>query len=220
MYWNHFKTDQVVDGEIINPHYSCFNEKVFSLTTAGLAILTDVLILTIPIAMTWSLQLNLRRKLAVVAVLSLGWVVVIVGCIRFKSFYDFFTKPSEDPTYSIGVAISGIETNLAIIASCGPAIKAIMSHFAPRLFGSSSGTRPSGDVAYSAQGCEMHCRSTQKGNIYSGPSTPSRRAARDHHRDIDADSQEEIIKRGSLGWTGQSDVGRGKQEWPQANKAI
>jgi hypothetical protein len=198
MYWNHFKTDQIVNGEITNPNYSCFNRGVFSLTTAGLAILTDVLILTIPIAMTWPLRLNIRRKIAVVLVLSLGWIVVIVGVIRFKIFYDFWTQASEDPTYGLSQTVSGIEVNLAIIASCGPALKAIMTRFAPRFFGSTSGTRPSGNVTYSAHVFQLHDRSTQKGEMYDGTSTPSRRAPRDH-RDIDADSQEEIITQDSLG---------------------
>ena len=200
MYWDHFKTDQLVDGVVVNPNYSCFNRKVFSLTTAGLAILTDVLILTIPIAMTWPLRLNIRRKVAVIAVLSLGWVVVIVGCIRFKIFYDFWTQTSDDPTYGLDQAVSGIEVNLAILASCGPALKAIMTRFAPRFFASTAGTRPSGNVTYSAQGFELQGRSGQKvgGDVYSGPSTPSHRASR-HRRDMDTDSQEEIIIHDSLG---------------------
>jgi hypothetical protein len=200
-YWNHFKTDQVVDGKTINPNYTCFNRAAFSLTTAGLAILTDVLILTIPIAMTWPLRLNIRRKLAVILVLSLGWVVVAVGVVRFKIFYDFWTQASDDPTYGLGQAVSGIEVNLAILASCGPAMKAIMTRFAPRFFGSIGGSRPSGNVTYSAQGFEMHGRPSRKEDIYdgSGPSTSSRRTPRGDHRDIDADSQEEIITHDSLG---------------------
>jgi hypothetical protein len=199
MYWNHFKTNQVENGEIVNPNYACFNRAAFSLTTAGLAILTDVLILTIPIAMTWPLRLNIRRKLAVILVLSLGWVVVIVGVIRFKIFYDFWTQASDDPTYGLSQAVSGIEVNLAILASCGPALKAIMTRFAPRFFGSINGSRPSGNVAYSAQKFELRGRSTQKGNMYDGPSMPSRRSPRGDHRDIDADSQEGIITHDSLG---------------------
>lgn len=198
MYWNHFKTDQVADGVTVNPNYSCFNEQVFSLTTAGLAILTDVLILTIPIAMTWPLRLNIHRKVAVIIVLSLGWVVVIVGAIRLKIFYDYWTQASDDPAYGVDQTVSGIEVNLAIITSCGPALKAIMTRFAPRLFGSSGGTRRSGNVTYSAHGFELHGRSTRKGSRYHGPSTPSRHAP-EAHRDIDADSQEGIITHDSLG---------------------
>lgn len=198
MYWNHFKTDQVVSGVTVNPRYSCFNEQVFSLTTAGLAILTDVLILTIPIAMTWPLRLSIRRKVAVIIVLSLGWVVVIVGSIRFKIFYDYWTQASDDPTYGLDQTVSGIEVNLAIITSCGPALKAIITRFAPRLFGSSGGTRHSGNVTYSTQGFELHGRSTQKGCMYDGPSTPSWYAP-EARRDIDADSQEGIITHDSLG---------------------
>jgi hypothetical protein len=200
-YWDHFKTDQIVNGKVVNPNYSCFNRAAFSLTTAGLAILTDVLILTIPIAMTWPLRLNIRRKLAVILVLSLGWVVVAMGVVRFKIFYDFWTQASDDPTYGLSQAVSGIEVNLAILASCGPALKAIMTRFAPRFFGSIGGSRPSGNVTYSAQRFELQGRAAHKGDIHDGhcPSTSSRRTPRGDHRDIDADSQEEIITHDSLG---------------------
>lgn len=197
MYWDHFKTDQVVNGEIVNPNYTCFNRAAFSLTTGGLAILTDVLILTIPIAMTWPLRLNIRRKLAVILVLSLGWVVVVVGVIRFKIFYNFWTQASDDPTYGLSQAVSGIEVNLAILASCGPALKAIMTRFAPRFFSSTNGSKPTGNVTYLAQGFELHGRSNRKGDMYG--STPSCRTPRGDHPNVDADSQEEIIAHDSLG---------------------
>ncbi|CAI9632236.1 unnamed protein product [Alternaria burnsii] len=89
MYWNHYYTDQTMNGKVVNPNYQCYNMAAFSLVTAGLAILTDVLILLVPVAMMWNLRMALRQKFTVGAVLSVGWIVAILGVVRFKVFYDF-----------------------------------------------------------------------------------------------------------------------------------
>lgn len=199
MYWDHYYTDRVVDGVTVNDNYTCFDMMSFSLTTAGLAVLTDILILSIPIAMMWNLRMPLRQKLAVGLVLSLGWVVVVIGAIRIKIFYDYWAGTSDDPTYGLSQAVSGIESNVAIITACGPSLKALITRFAPRFFGSSRHTsRPTGNVYDSSQGYEM---GTGRGNRSrpSGRGTQYRSfvpsASRQEKTDIDSDSQEAIVRR-------------------------
>lgn len=186
MYWDHYKTDRVVNGQVVNPHYHCFEEEDFSLTTAGLAIFTDVLILCIPIVMMWNLRMPLGSKFAVGIVLSLGWTVTAVSIVRFKIFYDYWQGDNPDPTYSLGTTISGIETNVAIITSCGPAMKALITHFWPKFFGGSHDVH-SGDVYYSSGGYEMNSRTAWKS------------ATRSTHSHIDpSGSTAEIGERGGV----------------------
>lgn len=147
MYWEHPRTDRVVDGGILHSDYTCFHAEAFNMSTTSIAILTDILILVIPIAMVWPLRLNWRKKLAVGCVLSLGWIVVIVALIRLKSFYDLFHVINPDPTYALGVTTSGVEVNVAIILSCGPAINALVTRIAPKLFATKSTTRRTADTA-------------------------------------------------------------------------
>lgn len=120
MYWDHPHTDQVIDGEIYNPHYSCINTEAFFMSTASISILTDLFTLIVPIFLVWPLNLKRHRKFAVGAVLSLGWIVLIVSTIRLKKFYDLWNAPSQDPTYSLDSTISVVEVNVAIILCCGP----------------------------------------------------------------------------------------------------
>jgi hypothetical protein len=61
-------------GEVIKQGGQCFQQVDFLLITAGLSVLTDILILLIPAAMVWHLQMPRKKKIAVWVVLSLGWM--------------------------------------------------------------------------------------------------------------------------------------------------
>ena len=204
MYWDHSKSDRIVDGKVVNPNYTCFNAEAFSMSTASIAILTDILILIIPIVMVWPLRLNWRKKLAVGCVLSLGWIVVIVALIRLKSFYDLFNVVNLDPTYALGVTISVVEVNVAIILCCGPAINSMITRFAPKLFASRGASSPTADTAGDPYEFEIPARRPKR---YDLPSLSSSRNTARQYRvmDDDEDSQLEIMNNDSLG-TRRADV--------------
>jgi len=188
MYWDHYYTDQNIDGKVVNPNYTCYNMAAFSLVTAGLAILTDILILLVPVAMMWNLRMAIRQKLAVSAVLSAGWIVAILGIVRFKVFYDFWypSSTSNDPTYKTSITLSGIEVNVAIMTACGPALKALATKFAPQLFGTKSTTRPTTNAYYSG-GYEMKSGAgTTKSHRFITTAL--------QRRDDDSCSQEHIVR--------------------------
>ena len=198
MYWDHPKTDQIIDNKVVNPNYTCFNTEAFTMSTASIAILTDILTLIIPIAMVWPLRLNWRKKLAVGCVLSLGWIVVIVALIRLKSFYDFFHVVNPDPTYALGVTVSVVEVNIAIILSCGPAVNSMITRFAPKVFASRGASDHTFDTAGDPYEYEIPARRPKR---YDLPSLSlTRNTARsDRERDEDGDSQLEILNDDSLG---------------------
>ncbi|KAK6437339.1 hypothetical protein LTR95_006464 [Oleoguttula sp. CCFEE 5521] len=181
-YWNRYRPVPPDD-------FQCIDEKAFSLVTAGLAILTDVVVLLIPMAMLWNLQLDLRRKVIVGIALSLGWVVTIISAIRFKVFYNFWMGLDNDGTYGYNQVISGIEINVALITCCAPALKAMITLFMPRIFGTVDGSRKHGNVSYSREAYAMQNRSQSK----TKPQSRRENVSGLHGRDDDAESQEAIV---------------------------
>ncbi|OQN98712.1 hypothetical protein B0A48_15378 [Cryoendolithus antarcticus] len=184
-YWNRYRPVPPDD-------FQCIDEKAFSLVTAGLAILTDVVVLLIPMAMLWNLQLNLRRKVIVGIALSLGWVVTIISAIRFKVFYNFWMGLDNDGTYGYNQVISGIEINVALITCCAPALKAMITLFMPRFFGTVDGSRKHGNVSYSREAYAMQNRSQSK----TKPHSRRENVSGLYGRDDDAESQEAIVNTG------------------------
>lgn len=163
MYWDHHKTDKIVNGQMVNGDYNCIDQASFSLSTAAIAVLTDVAILLVPIVMMWKLRMPLRRKLAVVFVLSLGWVVAIIGIVRIRFFVDFWYGHFPDPSWSLWHTLSGVENNVAIMVSCGPALKALIVQLFPRFFGNSTGSRSTGNVCHSRGDHELQsCSNANK----------------------------------------------------------
>lgn len=62
--------------------------KIF-LTDTALAIITDAMILAIPIPLIWKLRMPLRRKLKIAAMLGAGGCAVAVACYREYKIYKF-----------------------------------------------------------------------------------------------------------------------------------
>lgn len=191
MYWDHFKTDQVLEnGTIVNRNYTVnIDQAAFSISTAGIAVATDVAILMVPVFIMWDLRMPLRRKLAVLFVLSLGWVVAVVGAVRIKFFVDMWYGQIEDPSHNLWSTLSSVENNVAIMVASGPALKALVTRFSPRFFGTSLiSAANTGNIQYAGKSYELGSRDRMKGM--------ARSAGRDRHESTygDTDSQEAIVK--------------------------
>ncbi|KAJ5768081.1 hypothetical protein N7533_000664 [Penicillium manginii] len=125
---------------------TCIDQGAFYVSTAALNLFTDIIVLSIPIIITWNLQMPIRRKLAVCVILCLGGVATAIGVWRIIILAEAFLshKVVKDPTYSIGFVSSAIEVNVAVVTACGPSMKAIASKYLPRLLGTSRGGGTSG----------------------------------------------------------------------------
>ena len=146
--------DTVVNGKVVKAGGTCVDKISFYLVQSGLAVLTDILILLIPAAMILSLRMEFRKKIAVWAILSLGWIVTIVGITRVVLYYYRFQPDNIDRSYSVVYTLSGMEVNLAIMTACGPALKALFTRYVPRMFPSRSASVPRGNVTYWPRGFE------------------------------------------------------------------
>jgi hypothetical protein len=182
MFWDHPRTDRAVDGGILNSDYKCFDAEAFAMTNGGIAILTDILILIIPIVMVWPLRLNWRKKLAIGSVLSLGWIVVAVALVRLKSFHDLYNVVNPDPTYALGVTTSSVEVNVAVTLCCGPAVNSMINRFAPRIFATRNKSRETADIVDDPYDYEIPARLPKR---YDMPSLFSSRNSTRPHRVMD-----------------------------------
>ncbi|KAF2133001.1 hypothetical protein P153DRAFT_382626 [Dothidotthia symphoricarpi CBS 119687] len=114
---------------------SCGNRAQYIFGVIGVTIATDVLVTIIPAWIVIDLRMSVKNKLGVIAFLSLPLAVTTIACYRLHTFLVVFSLPklsAEDP-YNIRNALSNIESNLAVIATCGPTIKWILGRFIPWL---------------------------------------------------------------------------------------
>jgi hypothetical protein len=112
-YWNHYKTDTYDDqGNVTEKAGTCIQQVNFFLITAGLSVLTDILIMIIPAAMVWGMKMKKSKKIAVWAAMSLGWAVAIIGAVRIALYHRRFQPDNIDRSYSVAYTISGAEVNM------------------------------------------------------------------------------------------------------------
>jgi hypothetical protein len=131
---------------------TCIQQGLFYVITAGLTLLTDVLVLALPFWIFLDLKIGRRQKAAVIGVFVLGGLVTAVGVARLIIVYQgFFQPPAEDPTYTIGFTSSAIEVNLAIITASAPMMRPLLMQWFPRMFASTAGNT-SGGNGYNGSG--------------------------------------------------------------------
>jgi hypothetical protein len=127
---------------------------------AALNITTDLLVAALPIRQLWKLQIAMRQKIALLLILTLGWLyvpplspyvphsnctrsVVIISIIRLY-FLVLVAKHPTDQTWYSGPAAywSAMEVNLAIVCASTPALRPLVVKLIP-MFGSRFGSKRS-----------------------------------------------------------------------------
>ncbi|CAA9965856.1 hypothetical protein PTMSG1_09215 [Pyrenophora teres f. maculata] len=103
-----------------DPHYQC-SQKASDINywiTIFFNIFTDVIIICLPITMVSRLQMKLKQKIGVGAIFALGFFVVIASIVR-----AYYSKRNET---MLTCTVSMIETAIAIIATCLPALRSML----------------------------------------------------------------------------------------------
>ncbi|KAF2200497.1 hypothetical protein GQ43DRAFT_441502 [Delitschia confertaspora ATCC 74209] len=132
--------DRPVNGEI-TAHGKCINSLSFTLSSCALGIFMDLIIIPIPTAMVWNLEMRKKIKIAVVIIMSMGWIATAASVVRFIVYWYRFGPSQKDRTYNIGLVMSIVEPATAIITACAPALKSLMSRVLPRLLSTGNSTR-------------------------------------------------------------------------------
>lgn len=91
-------------------------------------ILTDFLLALLPVPLIWQLQLNLRTRISLILVLSLGLFACVAGVMKVRLNKTILSDPNRFifDGYSMW---NFIELDVGIIAGSLPAIKPLLSRF-------------------------------------------------------------------------------------------
>lgn len=107
----------------------CFTNKVFTdigLFNSSINIATDVLFAVLPIPIIWKLQANLRTKITLICILSLGIFACIASII--KTVIQSTTLADPDATYHDRFFMwNMVELNVGIIAASLPALRPLFA---------------------------------------------------------------------------------------------
>ncbi|KAK7911573.1 hypothetical protein PG985_014054 [Apiospora marii] len=115
----------------------CNNEGLQYIITSSITVLTDILVVMLPIKIVVGLQMPRRLKMGLMLVLTLGIIVSIVSSLRLFWLIEYhygglFQKP--DFSYDIRFVYSTVECNLAIICASIPALSSLLKKWFPNFF--------------------------------------------------------------------------------------
>ncbi|KAL4789422.1 hypothetical protein BDV19DRAFT_397043 [Aspergillus venezuelensis] len=115
------------------PGGSCGNRNATYVVAGTLNLVTDLMVMGLPIPHIWRLQLGVAKKIALSVVFCMGLLVSIISIVRLVALMaiDF-----NDITHSVqmGVLWTVVEPELAILCANMPILKPVLSRMFPKLF--------------------------------------------------------------------------------------
>ncbi|KAG4415497.1 hypothetical protein IFR04_011369 [Cadophora malorum] len=117
----------------------CINRPVFYFAQAGLGIFTDFATLAAPLPFLWKLQMPVRQKIGVSAVLMMGGFVCIVSIIRLLSIKTLLDSTDLTKATTPALMWCVIELNISIIGGNFPTLRPFLRKYVPALLGTSKG---------------------------------------------------------------------------------
>ncbi|KAI5927096.1 hypothetical protein F4810DRAFT_652294 [Camillea tinctor] len=113
------------------PGGTCYNQNLAYLIAGITNLVIDAFVVALPMPMLFRLQMDLSKKISIIAMFSLGALICVVSFLRVLWAY---TWDLNDFTYTVtpGAIYSVIEPTLGVVNACLPTIKpAIKKVFGP-----------------------------------------------------------------------------------------
>ncbi|PLN79473.1 hypothetical protein BDW42DRAFT_172895 [Aspergillus taichungensis] len=115
------------------PGGTCGDRNGTFVSAGVLNLVTDLMVMALPVPYIWKLQLSTAKKIALSLVFCMGLLVSVISIVRLSSLMaiDF-----NDITYSVqmGVMWTVLEPELAIICANMPLMKTVLARAFPGLF--------------------------------------------------------------------------------------
>ncbi|KAH8704615.1 heterokaryon incompatibility protein-domain-containing protein [Phaeosphaeriaceae sp. PMI808] len=133
--------------------------RLFGFIRGAVEIFLDLAILSMPLPMLAKLNMSRKKKLQIMSMFCVGFVITIVSCLRLWSFVKFAQTQNATYDNTSGLYWCATESNLFTVVACMPAMHAIFHKFLRRFRESST---------YASKG--QYGDSSSKGSYFRQPS--------------------------------------------------
>ncbi|KAI0808451.1 hypothetical protein GGR55DRAFT_192125 [Xylaria sp. FL0064] len=115
---------------------TCINRRILFTISSSFNIVTDMLMLALPLRIFINLKIPRRTKIALMIVFLLGFLTTITSIARLVLLVQglFMLKTNLSADANIGFVTSAIETNLALITASAPALRPLLRTWFPKIF--------------------------------------------------------------------------------------
>ncbi|KAI1850981.1 hypothetical protein JX266_003646 [Neoarthrinium moseri] len=113
----------------------CLDRPAIYVATAGIGIITDVILLALPIPVVIGLNIPTRQKIIVVLLFAIGSITVVTSIVRLIILLPSLANPDQTYALTQGTLWICIESNLLIMCCCLPTLRRFFRHIAPTFIG-------------------------------------------------------------------------------------
>ncbi|KAI4849988.1 hypothetical protein E4T44_03011 [Aureobasidium sp. EXF-8845] len=117
------------------PSDYCISTEKFYTANAALNVVSDVMILLLPIPIVWGLNTDTRKKIIVTGLFSMGFISCLVSILRMRSIIVLYQSGYDDLTWGLVEVVlwSQAELTAAMICTCTPCLRPLFEKVIPAL---------------------------------------------------------------------------------------
>ncbi|KAH6683645.1 integral membrane protein [Plectosphaerella plurivora] len=109
-------------------NFGCINQRVLFITDLTIAVITDLVIVILPIPVTWNMRLPIRKKIKIIFMLGAGGLATGVTFLRLIKCIIFLKADDVTADFVIIDLTTFIELTIGIVCACLPAAHFLLDH--------------------------------------------------------------------------------------------
>ncbi|KAF5558422.1 integral membrane protein [Fusarium mexicanum] len=134
-YYNWLKILRIVNCYPIRTYWDpdvrnarCLNQRKIFFSDLSLSIVTDLVILLIPIPLTWKLRMSIGKRIKIVLLLGAGGIATALTLFRVAKAVDFLNSDDITVDYTpIGI-LTALEITIGFVCACLPSLNLLIEH--------------------------------------------------------------------------------------------
>ncbi|GLI75379.1 hypothetical protein PoHVEF18_003633 [Penicillium ochrochloron] len=116
-------------GELPNGEGSCLDQAAALIADSVISVVSDLIILVLPLPLTWSLQMSRSRKLRVIGLLSAGGLATGFSVYRLILVLKDGSSPDASILFMCVIMSGNAEGGVGLICACLPVLNVLISHY-------------------------------------------------------------------------------------------
>lgn len=123
-----YNWDRLQDDPYLEANHKCADVLLLVESAAIASIVLDGLVLVLPLPVLARLQVDWRRKQAILLMFGVGIFCVLAGCVRLYYIMHVYETTNPSWEYTDTFVWTSIEMCIAVLVSCLPALRLLYVH--------------------------------------------------------------------------------------------
>ncbi|GAA90674.1 integral membrane protein [Aspergillus luchuensis IFO 4308] len=130
----------------LDPKARCLNQRAALIADSVISVVTDFIILILPLPLTWSLQMSRSKKLRVIGMLSAGGLATAFSLYRLVLVLRDGSSNDQTIVFMIVILSGNAEGGVAMICACLPTINILINKLRKKEYSSQRYYEPESSV--------------------------------------------------------------------------